>query len=383
MVTSYWNPNQAGEKIRLVRVASSSVKRGLAYSTLPENIRRYLDGAFVPYESSVLKYGVTEKQSTLSRLLDGKKETKQLAQVEYISATRIGGRSSNIEAVIAGDSKVCIQKVVFGDQELALNVKGSGYRVSKTTDFIDSGYRNRLDAFLKENGTANIICEAEDDFLRPWGGQSKTYAEQELRLSELKLLGIRFPPVFYIAKVEPAFLVPAATGQRSSESVMQEIRGIPSNVRLGRYSADTGVTVLSECAKDMGAIENKEKFFRNLFNSLFMISSMSTRSEPGSVYYLPFGNVGRDSCISLDGTMYFVDLEEIECENLDTNDAVKQMRIQLKNALPTGYKDALTLSGLGRESVLKIIKEEADAVDDALKKDFRGYLYCAAKRLLE
>jgi hypothetical protein len=157
---------------------------------------------------------------------------------------------------------------------------------------------------------------------------------------------------------------------------------LPSRVRLERYKADTGVMTLSNCAKSIEKIEKKETFFKNLFNSLFMIASMPARSSAGSIYYLPYGNVARDSAVSVDGTLYFVDLEEIECENIDWDSVMNNVRKQLKSAFPLAYKNALELSGLERKDLVRLVKDESDVVDDKVNKELRGRFYCAVKRLI-
>ncbi len=386
MVKNYWDPEPQSDRIILLKRRSPSLKYGQAYNGLSAEIKRLLDGFFIPYDMDLLTGSDTgnnhASKGILSRIFGSKTSDTSTPTQEYINATIMGGRSANLEEIVCDGSKKQVPKVVVNDQEFALNVKGCGYSIKTVESFMSPAYKKNINDLITRNGSARVICSARDDFDRPYGGQAKEYAEQELRLSELKLLGVNLPPVFYICEADSASLIPASEDHKSSDVVMQEIRGLPSRVRLERYKADTGVMTLSNCAKSIEKIEKKETFFKNLFNSLFMIASMPARSSAGSIYYLPYGNVARDSAVSVDGTLYFVDLEEIECENIDWDSVMNNVRKQLKSAFPLAYKNALELSGLERKDLVRLVKDESDVVDDKVNKELRGRFYCAVKRLI-
>jgi hypothetical protein len=165
----------------------------------------------------------------------------------------------------------------------------------------------------------------------PYGGQGLNHATTSMRVSEMADLtsihGFRIAPVVKIAflpedlerKIKEIYWYRKFPGR-----IVQEIRVVPSNVRVYFHSGSTiggnitSIYRLFEIDEDQKAIEFLKNFVKSgiAFLTLFIRSMRS--NEDGTFSGLDFYDVwlDKDAVLAPDGTIYFVDLEGLEWINV-------------------------------------------------------------------
>ncbi|MGA2385125.1 MAG: hypothetical protein ABSG33_01170 [Candidatus Bathyarchaeia archaeon] len=161
----------------------------------------------------------------------------------------------------------------------------------------------------------------------PYGGQGLEHATTSLRVSEMADLtsihGFRVAPVVKIvflpedleSEVKKIFWY-----RRFSGRMVQELRLVPSNVRIYFHSGSTiGGNIRS--VFDLFGIDSNDKaedFLKNFIKSGIAYLTLFPRTiksnEDGSFCGLDFYDVwlDKDAVLAPDGTIYFVDLEGLE-----------------------------------------------------------------------
>ena len=238
--------------------------------------------------------------------------------------------------------------VAMDGTEFYLSIKGIGSATSPFSDRLlgntealsiidDPGLRAK---FLGSDNTVPRLVTGEL-WLRgsPYGGQGLQHATTSLRISEMADLtsihGFRIAPLVKIvelpheleAKIKKIFWYRRFRGR-----IVQEIRLVPSNVRIYFHSGSTigsnigSVFDLFRVDSNDGALRFLRNFVRSGVAALTLFTRSIAKNDDGAFTGLDFSDVwlDKDAVLAPDGTIYFVDLEGLETIT------VKQDKVQEK-----------------------------------------------------
>ena len=243
------------------------------------------------------------------------------------------------------------------DTDFFLSVKGVGSTTnpfSQKTLGKDEICNLLKDAALKEKivsfeGVAPRYITGEM-WLRgsPYGGQGLQHALTSMRVSEMADLDSIHG--FMVAPIVKIVLMPEDLEReikkiywyrRFEGEIVQEIRLVPSNVRIYFHSGSTvGGNIRS--IFDLFGIDNNEKacaFLKNFVKSGIAFLTLFTRSlksnEDGTLSGLDFYDVwlDKDAVLAPDGTIYFVDLEGLEWITVAENKVHEKIDDQIYRSL--------------------------------------------------
>jgi hypothetical protein len=183
----------------------------------------------------------------------------------------------------------------------------------------------------------------------PYGGQGLEHAETALRVSEradlTSIQGFRIAPVVKIARL------PAATEERIRSihwfrrfpgPIVQEIRLVPSNVRIFFHSRSTLGSGVRDVFDRFGiesheaALAFEAAFLRSTVPLLTLFPrTLRHDAGDGRYYGLDFHDVwlDKDAVLAPDGTVFFVDLEGIEEEGVDREQVKERIEDQVYRSL--------------------------------------------------
>jgi len=182
----------------------------------------------------------------------------------------------------------------------------------------------------------------------PYGGQGLEHAATALKVSELAALtsihGFRVAPVLKIVFLPPDLeneIKKIFWYRRFAGKMVQEIRLVPSNVRIYFHAGSTvGGNIHS--IFDLFGLDNNDKavdFLKNFVKSgiayLTLFSRTIKRNDDGTFSGLDFYDVwlDKDAVLAPDGTIYFVDLEGLEWINIDENKISEKIDDQIYRSL--------------------------------------------------
>ncbi len=240
---------------------------------------------------------------------------------------------------IADDNRSAISpfpSLRIDDTDFYLSMKGVGSTINPFSRQLldkaeicsvlrDSALRERIVAF-EETAPRYVTGEL---WLRgsPYGGQGLEHAMTSLRVSEManitSIHGFRVAPLVKIA-ILPIDIEREAKKlfwyRQFKGRIVQELRLVPSNVRVHFHSGSTlGGNVRS--VFDLFGIDNDDKaaiFSKNFLKSgiayLTLFSRTLKSNDDGTFSGLDFYDVwlDKDAVLAPDGTIYFVDLEGLE-----------------------------------------------------------------------
>jgi hypothetical protein len=217
-----------------------------------------------------------------------------------------------------------------------LSVKGVGSTTSPFSHQILG--KAEICQVLKDSSLRDRIVESEGKepryitgelWLRgsPYGGQGFQHASTAMRISEMADLtsihGFRVAPVVKIVHLPESLereVKQIYWYRRFGGRIVQEIRLVPSNVRVYFHSGSTiGGNIGS--IFDLFGLDRNDKamdFTRNFVKSGIAFLTLFARSirnnDDGSFSGLDFSDVwlDKDAVLAPDGTIYFVDLEGLE-----------------------------------------------------------------------
>jgi hypothetical protein len=183
----------------------------------------------------------------------------------------------------------------------------------------------------------------------PYGGQGLGHAAIALAVSEradlTSLEGFRIAPVVKVARF-PSELEERLRSlhwfRRFRGPIVQEIRLVPSNVRIYFHSRNTVGTAIREVFDQFGldsagkALRFEVAFLRSAI-PLLTLFPRTLRLDPsdGRYYGLDFHDVwlDKDAVVAPDGTVYFVDLEGIEEEGVERERVTEKVEDQIYRSL--------------------------------------------------
>jgi hypothetical protein len=220
--------------------------------------------------------------------------------------------------------------------EFYLSVKGIGSTTSPFSDRLLG--KTEVSSVLDDPGLRQKVLDSEEKIPRfvtgelwlrgsPYGGQGLQHAITSMRVSEMADLtsihGFRIAPIVKIvmlpekleAEIKKIFWY-----RRFGGRIVQEIRLVPSNVRIYFHS---GSTIGSNIGSvfDLFGIDSNDSalnFLKNFVMSgvafLTLFTRSITRSEDDTFMGLDYSDVwlDKDAVLAPDGTIYFVDLEGLE-----------------------------------------------------------------------
>jgi hypothetical protein len=182
----------------------------------------------------------------------------------------------------------------------------------------------------------------------PYGGQGLQHAATAMRASEMADLtsihGFRIAPLVKIVFLSESLdnkIKKIYWYRRFGGRIVQELRLVPSNVRIYFHSGSTvGGNVSS--IFDLFGIDNNDKalgFLKNFVKSGIAYLTLFTRSlksnEDGTFSGLDFYDVwlDKDAVLAPDGTIYFVDLEGLERITIGKKDIGEKIDDQIYRSL--------------------------------------------------
>jgi len=182
----------------------------------------------------------------------------------------------------------------------------------------------------------------------PYGGQGLEHAATALKVSELAALtsihGFRVAPVLKIVFLPPDLeneIKKIFWYRRFAGKMVQEIRLVPSNVRIYFHAGSTvGGNIHS--IFDLFGLDNNDKavdFLKNFVKSgiayLTLFPRTIKRNEDGTFSGLDFYDVwlDKDAVLAPDGTIYFVDLEGLEWINVEEKKISEKIDDQIYRSL--------------------------------------------------
>jgi len=243
------------------------------------------------------------------------------------------------------------------DTDFYLSVKGIG---STTNPFSTQLLgKDEICNLLKESTLKNRIVDSEgitpryltgELWLRgsPYGGQGLEHATTSLKVSEMADLtsihGFRVAPVVKIVFLPEGLeneIKKMFWYRRFRGRMVQEIRLVPSNVRIYFHSGSTiGGNIRS--IFDLFGIDSNNKaidFLKNFIKSgiayLTLFPRTINRNQDGTFYGLDFYDVwlDKDAVLAPDGTIYFVDLEGLEWITIEEKKISEKIDDQIYRSL--------------------------------------------------
>ncbi len=183
----------------------------------------------------------------------------------------------------------------------------------------------------------------------PYGGQGLEHAEIALAVSEradvTSLAGFRIAPVVKIAFLPPALeerLRSIRWYRTYPGRIVQELRLVPSNVRIYFHARTTVGTAVGEVFDRFGigadavAAAFEERFLRSAVPFLSLFARTAEQSAPGGAFRgLDFHDVwlDKDAVLAPDGTIYFVDLEGLEAVSVPPEGVREKLEDQIFRSL--------------------------------------------------
>ncbi|MCL4447414.1 MAG: hypothetical protein M0Z77_04875 [Thermoplasmatales archaeon] len=182
----------------------------------------------------------------------------------------------------------------------------------------------------------------------PYGGQGLEHATNALRVSEMAdltdLNGFRVAPLINIVEIPEDLekkIKKIFWYRRFRGKIVQEVRLVPSNVRIFFHSGSTiGNNVRS--VFDLFKIETEDKAYEFLVNfvrsgiaflTLFTRSLRSNEDDTVSGYDFYDVWLDKDAVLSPEGTIYFVDLEGLEWIRVKREDVAEKIDDQVYRSL--------------------------------------------------
>ena len=238
-----------------------------------------------------------------------------------------------------------------------LSVKGVGSMMSPFShQLMDlgeievlTGIRGLADSFIRQNSAPPRFITGEL-WLRgsPYGGQGLQHATTSLKVSEFadmtSINGFRFAPLIMISLLPPeleSIIKKIYWYRKFPGRIVQEVRLIPSNVRIYFHSGSTIGGNVSAIFDKFG-IDSDEKafeFLRNFVKSGIAYLTLFTRTlrwnGNGTYSGYDFYDVwlDKDAVLAPDGTIYFVDLEGLEWITLKENEIAEKIDDQIYRSL--------------------------------------------------
>jgi hypothetical protein len=227
-------------------------------------------------------------------------------------------RSDRVERVLfEGNRSVVVPsiEVALGDRRFHLSVKGVGARAPM---FGDRPFRETP----RVSHTRRITRESWMGEA-PYGGQSEAGALAALELTRLAagftLEGFHLCPTLEVVEVPERLIDPEIAYRRYRGSVVQELRLVPSDVRLYAASDRTlGNEVEAVLAAfgvaSTGDLEAFAERFAKTSLAAITLFARTLREGPSGLVGLDFDDVwlDKDAVIAPDGALFFVDLEALE-----------------------------------------------------------------------
>jgi len=224
----------------------------------------------------------------------------------------------------------------IGDTDFYLSVKGIG---STTNPFSHKLLRKaEICSLLKDSGLKDRIVNSEESAPRyitgelwlrgsPYGGQGLQHATTSMTMSEMadptSIHGFRIAPLLKIVFLPEALeneIKKIYWYRKFGGRIVQEIRIVPSNVRIYFHSGSTiggnigSIFSLFRIDKNEKALEFLRNFIKSGIAFLTLFSRTVKANEDGTFSGLDFYDVwlDKDAVLAPDGTIYFVDLEGLE-----------------------------------------------------------------------
>ncbi len=240
-----------------------------------------------------------------------------------------------------------------------LSVKGVGSTVDPfSLRRLDSRYAAELtddadtrDRLLRPGGDLLGGIVTGELWLRgsPYGGQGLPHASTALRVSEradlTSIEGFRIAPVVKIAffpKEVEARLLSIHWYRRYRDRLVQELRLVPSNVRVYFHSRST-VGQDPTRVFDLFSVDSAVKAYRFELNfirsgiALLTLFARTLSRDPGRDRFvgLDFQDVwlDKDAVVAPDGTVFFVDLEGIDEVRVDREEVREKLEDQIYRSL--------------------------------------------------
>jgi len=225
-----------------------------------------------------------------------------------------------------------------------------GASAAQLTD--DPGVRGRIahPACLRPTGEPDRVITGER-WLRgsPYGGQGLAHARIALEVSEradlTSIAGFLIAPVVKIAFLPDDVAERIRTlhwYRRFAGAIVQEIRLVPSNVRIYFHARNTvgqdvrHVFDLFEVSSNERATRFELAFLRTTV-AMLTLFARTMRYDPshGRYFGLEYHDVwlDKDAVVAPDGAVYFVDLEGIEEEGVDREKVRERLEDQIYRSL--------------------------------------------------
>jgi hypothetical protein len=273
----------------------------------------------------------------------------------FIDANPLGSKE-----FIADDNRGAVSTLPslnLDGTDFYLSVKGIGSTTSPFSRQLLG--KAEICSLLKDSGLKDRIVNSEETAPRyltgelwlrgsPYGGQGFEHAVTSMRVSEMADLtsihGFRVAPVVKIVflpenlerEIKKIFWY-----RRFGGRMVQEIRLVPSNVRIYFHSGSTvGGNIGS--VFDLFGIDSNDKaikFMKNFVKSGIAYLTLFTRSiksnDNGTFSGLDFYDVwlDKDAVLSPDGTIYFVDLEGLEWITVEEKKVSEKIDDQIYRSL--------------------------------------------------
>ena len=244
-----------------------------------------------------------------------------------------------------------------------LSVKGVGSMVDPFASLpLDRAMVERLtdDSTVRQRLSHPTVAHRPDEpdrfitgerWLRgsPYGGQGLEHATIAFSVSEradlTSLAGFRIAPVVKIAHF-PDVLQERIRSlhwfRRYRDAIVQEIRLVPSNVRIYFHARSTVGTGVRELFDSFGIVSNEAAlgfevaFLRSTIPLLTLFArTLRVDRVTGRYHGLDFHDVwlDKDAVVAPNGTVYFVDLEGIEEEAVDRERVAEKIEDQVYRSL--------------------------------------------------
>lgn len=291
-----------------------------------------------------------------------------------------GGRGTTLDKIIE-----------IGDQEFKINIKGSSARFDGKekyyarflrSDFVKgAAQKARAQELFDKKGFLDIICDIHSEMSTPHGGQAYRRSIWALNRSEdlfSKTLGMHICPVLMVPKLNPDDIVGYTSLEGYSNQYVgdygQDIRLVPSNVRVKPVDSDMGIHDLDdelfEKLMDDERVSHQE-FIENLMASFVRASclpfnTMNMSDGLCSAYCYSNVNPKKDGVMGGDGVLYFSDLEGIfynyDIKETDISQYISTIQSDI-NCL------AQILSCASNKCKKNILKENKSIVEENLPKN--------------
>jgi hypothetical protein len=220
--------------------------------------------------------------------------------------------------------------------EFYLSVKGIGSTTSPFSDRLLG--KTEVSSVLDDPGLRQKILDSEEKIPRfvtgelwlrgsPYGGQGLQHATTSMRVSEMADLtsihGFRIAPIVKIIMLPEKLeteIKKIFWYRRFGGRIVQEIRLVPSNVRIYFHSGSTIGSNIGSVFELFGIDSNDSalNFLKNFVMTgvafLTLFTRSITRNEDETFTGLDYSDVwlDKDAVLAPDGTIYFVDLEGLE-----------------------------------------------------------------------